>query len=135
MAGSITVTRTALTEPTDTGRLRITGEKVSIAWTSDASGNVNGTSVPLYGFCAKVVTVPTDGPTDNYDISVYEPGATSLDAFGGALNNRDTSNSELVYPIITGAATGVYLNGSHEFIVANAGNTKSGTAIFYMIGA
>ncbi len=106
-------------------------EVYEVAWTSDASGNATGTFNDIYGFLIKMVTDPTDGPTDNYDITlVDEYGA---DALQGAGADRDTTNSETVYPTPSGSTVPPLLCGDHTFTVANAGNAKSGLAVFYIL--
>lgn len=99
-------------------------EIVSIAWTSDGSGDAS-TSVLLDGFLVKSVTDPGNGPTDNYDITLVQNGADQL---AGALADRDTTNSEVVIH-----AAPIFLAGSHTFTVAAAGASKTGTAYFYLV--
>jgi hypothetical protein len=69
MAGSITVTTS---EYIGTSLI-----KTTIAWTSDASGNVNGLTFPMRrGFLRQVKFVPGSGgsaPTDLYDITITDP--------------------------------------------------------------
>lgn len=127
MAGTVTVTRTPLASPW--GKLV---EKISVAWTSDASGNATGTMTKLYGFVIKVITDP-DGsaaPTDNYDITLVDENA--VDALDGKLADRDTANNEQVYPTPTSSAIPAFVCGDHTFTVANAGNAKSGVCTFYI---
>lgn len=129
MAGTVTVTRDPRRMP-NSGK---TVERIHVAWTSDASGNADGSITNLYGFLVKVVTDP-DGsaaPTDNYDITLVDEN--SVDAAESLLLNRDTANNETVYPLVTGAATPVFLCGTHTFTVANAGNAKSGVCVLYIV--
>ena len=110
------------------------GKRITIDWTSDASGNVNGTKVLIRGLVFRVITNPdgTDAPTDNYDITFPHEVATDLDAFQSALLNRDTANTEEVALCGVGSltlGTPLYLNGNFEFKVANAGDTKKGRVI------
>jgi hypothetical protein len=105
-------------------------EKISVAWTSDGSGNASGT-VSAHGYVAKMVTDPTDSPTDNYDITMID--AYGADALEGAGVDRDTTNSEGAYPTKSGASIPVFLSGDHTFTIANAGATKSGVCVFYIL--
>lgn len=128
MAGTLTVTRDPRKSPNG-GKLF---ERIVVDWTSDASGNADVSIENLYGWCVKVVTDPgSTAPTDNYDITLVDEN--SVDALEGKLVDRDTANSETVYPLVTGAATPVLLCGTHTFTVANAGNAKVGKAIFYIV--
>lgn len=106
-------------------------EVIHVAWTSDGSGDATATLSDVYGWLVKMVTDPVDGPTDNYDITLIDEwGADALQGLGA---NRDTTNSETVYTLVTGAATPVLLCGDHTFTVAAAGATKSGVAVFYIL--
>lgn len=113
-------------------------QKISIAWTSDASGDVNGTNIPLTGIIFRVVTDPGGGgsaPTDNYDISLTDPDDAAVDVMQSQLANRDTANAEAIDFCGVGALTNgspIYVNGEYGFKVANAGNAKSGTVHIYL---
>lgn len=128
MAGTLTVTR-------DPRRFPYSGrnaERIVVDWTSDASGNADVSIENMYGWCIKVLTNPdATAPTDNYDITLLDENG--FDALEGKLVDRDTANNETVYPLVTGAATPVFLCGTHTFTVANAGNAKVGRAIFYIV--
>jgi hypothetical protein len=130
MAGTLTVTREVRKGDHKGAKLI---QKIKVAWTSDASGNADTSIENLHGFLVKMVTDP-DGsaaPTDNYDITLVDE--LGIDALADAGLNRDTANTEQVYPIATGAQTPVLLCGTHTFTVANAGNAKSGVAYLYIV--
>jgi hypothetical protein len=128
MAGTVTVTR----QIRDPGARKKVVERVVVDWTSDASGNADSSITDLYGWLVKMVTDPgAVAPTDNYDITLVDEN--SADALEGAGADRDTANTETVYPIKSGAQTPVLLCGTHTFTVANAGNAKSGTAVLYIV--
>lgn len=135
MAGTTTITEiAALYEPKAAGTSRVTGQKITIDWTSDASGDVNGTSISLRGFLVKFITNPgATAPTDNYDLTLTDPEDSSLDALADEGLDRDAANTEQVYPVASGATTPIYLNGSYGFKIANAGNAKQGRAIFFIL--
>jgi hypothetical protein len=128
MAGTVTATR----DPRSAPRGKHI-DKVNVAWTSDASGNATLSIENLYGFLLKMVTVPSGSaaPTDNYDITLVDEN--SIDALAGAGADRDTANTEQVYPTPSGSSIPAFLCGTHTFTVANAGNAKSGTAILYIV--
>lgn len=118
------------------GRIRT----VRAAWTSDADGDASGTTRKINGELLKGVTIPADGPTDNYDITLTD--ADSADLLAGCdftLANRDTTNTETAHFIVTNAAAtdpgGIgarpAVNSAITVTVANAGNTKSGTLVLY----
>lgn len=107
--------------------------KITLDWTSDASGNADLT-VNLFGFLLKAVTDPgAAAPTDNYDITLVQNG---VDMAGGILADRDTANNEIVYGLVKNgtdiAPLPPFLCGDHTFTVANAGNAKSGQVILYL---
>lgn len=110
-------------------------QKLVMSWTSDAAGNVSGTSVPgLNGVITRISTVPAGGgsaPTDNYDGVLND--AEGVDLAAGLLANRDTANTETVYPLL-GAGTNVpaVVVGSLTPVLSNCGNVKSGQIIAYL---
>lgn len=106
------------------------GQKVTISWTSDASGDYTET-VNLYGFIVKVNFNPSDGPTDNYDVTLIDEDG--IDVLGGAGADRDTSTSECIPTPNTGVAVVGFAYGEVTFTIANAGNAKSGTTTIYVL--
>lgn len=133
-AGTVSVSRSNLVYYADAGQVRI-GEKVTVAWTADASdGSVPSTAIGLYGLVTKVVTNPgSTAPTDNYDITCGDPSDTALDIFGGALANRDTANTEQVYPVVSGATMPVHADTCTFQLTNNSVNSATGTAEFYVL--
>lgn len=116
---------------------------VTVAWTSDASGNATGTTPKLIGRLIKAVTVPAaagSAPTDNYDIALTDE--QSVDVLGGVqsnIQNRDTANTEEVYFLVKDAAGTPLAQSIHPLVcnvltvsVTNAGNAKSGTIYLYL---
>lgn len=131
MAGTLTVTRDPRRMPSS-GRLV---ERISIAWTSTAGGAADVEIDNLYGYLVKVVTDPdgTDVPTANYDITLIDEN--SVDAAESLLINRSDTLTQTVYPVASGATTPVFLCGTHTFTVANAGASKSGVCVLYVVEA
>jgi hypothetical protein len=124
MAGTVTPTYTKVQGAFGTHTL-----KTAVAWTSDTSGDATGT-INFHGFLIKVITDPGSvAPSDNYDLSLVADG---IDQLGGLLVDRDTANNELVYPVVSGASTPIFLAGDHTFTIANAGSTKNGVVYFYL---
>jgi hypothetical protein len=129
MAGTLTVTRDPRQAPNE-GRQY---ERVVIDWVSSSGGAADVSITNLYGFLIKMVTDPAAGgsaPTDNYDITLVDENG--IDALAGAGADRDTANTEQVYPTATSASVPVFLCGTHTFTVATAGDTKSGRAVLYI---
>jgi hypothetical protein len=122
MAGSITVTAS------DVGA-GIT--QYSVAWLSDASGNVSGTSFAVgTGELLQAEFVPDGGgtqPTDAYDLTLLNENST--DVLGGAgANLSNTTRTQ------SACLTSTYVRrwlvaGDLTPTVANAGNAKGGTVI------
>jgi hypothetical protein len=98
--------------------------KIRVNWTTDGSGDATGT-IRFDGFLVRAVTDPSDGPTDNYDITLVQDSADQL---GGFLADRDTTNTEVKIP-----SDPIFLAGVHTFTVAAAGATKSGVAYFWLV--
>lgn len=108
-----------------------------ITWTSHTDGSATQ-AVTIDGQILRVVTNPgATAPTDNYDITFVD--ADGQDVMEGFLANRDTTNTEVVYPYKEVALTGavpVALYplpgcGLVTFTLANAGDTKGGVCTVY----
>jgi len=111
-------------------------QKVTVPWTSDASGNYTEV-LNLFGFLLKAVTIPSGGgtaPTALYDITLVQNG---VDNVGGILADRAAATTELVNGIVKNGSDisqiPPFLAGDHTFTVANAGNAKAGTCILYLV--
>lgn len=129
MAGSIAVTTREVTH-------NILLYQVN--WTSDASGDVNGTSFDMIvGTIVAVEFVPGSGanaPTTLYDVDLIdEEGVTMFDdgsgtSIGSNLSAVDASHK---VPLVGLVGVTIYRRWHHggpvEPRVANAGNTKRGT--------
>lgn len=117
--------------------------KTTLSWTSDASGNVSGNSVPMHsGSIVVVEFVPGTGgtqPTDAYDISFLDPeGVNMFDDGSGTSVGANLSNSASSHkiPFIGGGSVTYvrqWLPGAtnYQLTVANAGNAKTGTVTIY----
>lgn len=116
---------------TITESFRLGIRKITFSWTSDASGDVNGTTgstasiEKVTGTIARLVTNPgATAPTDNYDIVLNdEDGA---DVLGGTGANRDTAVSESLNP-------NVLVDNVLTLVVSNAGDSKVGTVVLYVV--
>ena len=109
---------------------------ITIDWTADAAdASIPALSIELEGWLVKAITNPgATAPTDNYDITLGDPADSALDALGGALMNRDTANSEQVYPVASGATTPIFLCGTYSLAVAgNAVNSATGQIVLYVL--
>lgn len=139
MAGTVTLSYSMV--EFQLGNQKKLVRKVSIDWVADASAaTVPDTAVELYGYPYKVLTNPgAVAPTDNYDIKFLDPYDTALDAMGGALLDRDTANTEVVYPAIacspgTVVARPPLLAGSYTFnLTNNAVNSATGNCTVWMV--
>lgn len=135
MAGTISVTSDSLENEGYSSRKHV--RKVTVDWVADAAdGSVPTLSlVNLYGYCLKVITNPgATAPTDNYDIILGDPADNALDALAGALANRDTANTEQVYPTASGSTIPVYLTkGDYVLTITNnAVNSATGRVILVL---
>jgi hypothetical protein len=81
----------------------------------------------------KIVTNPgATAPTDNWDFVLND--SDGVDVLGGAGANRDTANSEQVYPTISGATIPVWLEkGTYTLAMSgNSVNSATGTVTLYL---
>jgi len=104
-------------------------KKITFAWTSDGSGDADGsTTAPLDGELVGVTTVPSvaAAPTDNYDVVLND--ADGHDVALGALANRDTANTEHV----ARASLAAVAHSPLTLVVSNAGAAKQGTVVVYV---
>lgn len=114
------------------GRIRT----VIASWTSDGSGDAAGTSLKINGELLKGVTNPTDGPTDDYDITLTDAdGADLLEGCIDNLADRDTTNTETIHFLLSDGSAGIAahpaVNSTVTVTVAAAGSTKSGVLTLY----
>jgi len=108
------------------------GEEIVVGWTSDASGDATVSVPEVKGYLLQMVTVPTDGPTADYDVTLIAPQGSALDVLGGVGADRHTTSTEAVAVYLTSAPTPPFLNGDYTLTIANAGNTKSGVVTLIM---
>lgn len=111
-------------------------EKIIIDWVaSSTDGSLPTRDMDLKGFVVKAITDPgSTAPTDNYDIAFKDPDDASFDAMGSALANRDTTNSEHVYPVASGAVLPIFLCGTYTLaITGNSVNSATGRIILYLV--
>ncbi len=105
-----------------------TVKKVTLAWTSDAAGAVNGNlTKTLSGEILRAAFIPGSGgtqPTDLYDVVLLDDdGVDVLAAAGANLSNVNKTQS---------TAGQRAVDGKLELQVTNAGNAKTGTIALYM---
>jgi hypothetical protein len=125
MAGSIVFT----------GTKELAGgvRKYSIAWTSDASGNVSGAGNAFAVGQGEIISVrfrPGTGgvePTNNYTVQLQD--ADGVDVLGGAGGGTNLSNTAatLAVPAVSTYFKRYVESGNLTPVVAAAGNAKTGT--------
>lgn len=108
--------------------------KYTIAWVSDASGNVTANTAAMdvvrIGYIHQIKFVPDAAgtqPSDLYDVTLVD--ANAIDLLAGAGANLSNATSTQV-----GVVTPLYYDdtGTLEFKVANGGNAKGGTFIMWI---
>jgi hypothetical protein len=110
--------------------------KVTLAWTSDASGDATYTTSQLSGAIMRVTFDPdgTAAPTDLYDITLKDEN--DFDVLVGSGANLSATTSSSVCPQIDdqdGTNTiAVIISGQLSLAVSNAGNAKSGEVVLYL---
>lgn len=112
---------------TTVGTLR----KIVATWTSGSSGeDAVGTTANAYaGKVYSLETDPTDGPTDNYHVTVADSRFT--DVLAGAGLNRDTTTTETVLSAALGT---VPASSALTFTISGAGVSKNGVVTVYIAG-
>ena len=114
-------------------------KKVKWAWTTDSSGGaivdsttageVNKTTAKYSGFVFSFITDPgAAAPTDNYDVTILDDDG--YDVLRGAGADRDTSTTEY---LAASSINGCVLDSQLRLNIANAGNSKKGVVILYII--
>lgn len=136
MAGSITVTTSEVA-----GGAGV--RKYSVAWTSDASGDVSGNTVEIgSGTIIAVEFVPGAGgvqPTDLYDVTFTDAaGINVFDDGAGASVGANLSNATASHKVpFVGGGSVTYVRrwlhgGDYTPVVAAAGNAKQGRIDLYV---
>jgi len=111
--------------------------EVLAEWVADdTNGSVPDTAIDdvdmLGRYCVLAVTDPDSGtaPTDNYDITIEDE--YGCDIFGGALENRDTANSEQAVPKVNSVYGGRLYAGAWTFkLSGNSVNSAEGKCVLY----
>lgn len=132
MAGTVTATSTRIV-----GGVR----RFTLAWTSDASGDVSGTTTALpAGTVVGVAFTPGSGgtqPTDLYDVTLL-CADHSVDALSGEGANLSNATASHKQPMVSNAGTTGFSrtwlhSGNYQLVVANAGNAKTGTVEVFQV--
>ena len=104
--------------------------KYTLAWTSDASGDVSGNTLTVgRGYILQVQFDPGSGgtqPTNLYDVKLNNDDTVDyLMAVGADRSNVTSSVVVFTYP--------VYFDGTEslDLVVANAGNAKTGVVTLW----
>lgn len=113
--------------------------RIVLAWTSDASGNVSGTpSTVITGTILKVTFIPSESvaPTANYDVTLLDDAGIDVLAGQGA-NLSATAETSVCpgVPLRDGTTTSVVpcvVSEALNLVVANAGNAKSGQVVLFV---
>lgn len=117
--GTATVTRT-------TG---VAGDYVTVAWTSNAAGNVTVTGIHLEGMISRVTFANGSAtPTNLYDVTMTDQD--SIDVLGGDGANIAVATNVVKVPALDSYQS--YVQGQHTVTITNAGNAKSGTLRIYL---
>ena len=108
--------------------------KYSIAWTSDASGSVNGTPVALKrGRLLQVKFVPANGgtqPSNNYVATLLDAdGVDLLAGKGGTLSNTASS---IAVPVVSSVSPAFIEPGNFTPTISAAGNVTNGRIDLYV---
>jgi len=120
MAGTVTETVQNINNPPV--------DVISLAWVSDASGDVSGTNTAknYSGTVSRVHFIPsaTAAPTANYDVTILDDdGVDVIDAQGA-------DRSATLKEAITGF--GEVMGSELQLVVANAGNAKEGIVVIHI---
>jgi tartrate dehydratase alpha subunit/fumarate hydratase class I-like protein len=107
-------------------------KKVKVAWTSDASGNVNGgaavTPDTYTGKILGIVTIPAGGGVQPTSYAVKLVDSDGVDQTLGNVTGRSITAQEAVQ----GTSLGFVVESTLELQISGAGNAKQGTAYIYI---
>lgn len=120
---------TTLSAPTEDNGVR----KVTINWTSDASGDVSSSIKNVYGTLRRVVFAPvaSASPTANYDVTLSDEN--SYDVFqGDGADQSATVAANVFIANATSGYVGADIAGHLTLTVSNAGNAKQGNIKLYL---
>lgn len=104
--------------------------KITLSWTSAANGSATVVSDKVRGTILRITTNPgSAAPTDNYDATLTDE--EGVDVAMGLLANRDTANSESVYPVDTVSGLPIAVCDALTLAITNAGDSKTGSVVVY----
>lgn len=147
MAGTVSATQSVVHVPfagLSVARGLHTIVSTVLDWTSDASGDVSGTSTTMpTGTVVAVEFTPDSAgtqPSDLYDVTFTDSNSVNVfDDGAGASIGANLSNAATVHaiPFVGGGAV-TYVRrwlpgGSYTLVVANAGNAKGGLVTIYQV--
>lgn len=121
MAGSIVVTTTQV------GSIASGITKYSIAWTSDASGNVNTSSFAIrHGHIMQVKFAPGVGVSANYGATL--PDADGVDLFAGKGTSLSASAASIIAPVIGTTSSAPFTEDNAAIVptLTGCGNAATG---------
>jgi len=103
--------------------------KIKWTWTCSSSGAYSEATAYRYnGAIVELVTIPTDGPTDDYDIAITD--ADGADVLEGNGANRDTTTTEYKKQ---SDGLGFVKSSLLTLGITTAGDGKSGVVILYVL--
>ncbi len=113
-----------------------TGMRVfQVSYVSSSAGGGLFTVSTLKDLTGWIVIVETDPgattPTDDYDITLIN--SNGRDVMGGALANRDETNTEAVLPSISSTSTPVFNDGPLIITVTAIGNASTAEILIYYL--
>lgn len=110
------------------------GQKYTVNWTSDSSGNATELIRAMQGFLIAVDFEPSSvaAPSADYDVTLVD--SDGLDLLGGAGVDRSASAKSRIPTPNSGTTLITYLYGDYTLTIANAGNTKQGTVTLFVRG-
>lgn len=105
--------------------------QIRLTWTADAAGAVTADTEAVNGTILRVVFNPlADAPTDNYDVTLTDEDG--VDVLAGLGADRDTANTECVFPVDTTSGLPFSVAGVLSLTIAAAGDSNDGEIILYV---
>lgn len=128
-----------LLKENDRSHLQPFGEKITVTWTADGSGNFSVSLEDIRGFLVKLKTGPGGTPPTAYDLKIFEAttgeqitGVDELSGICSGANARSATDDEQLPVAGSGVSLLTYFNGNYTATITGAGAGGQGIFELYV---